>query len=427
MSTGLFRRLLPAAATACAAAIVIACGSGTPTQPSSVSGASGAVAGTASVTTPQPLQPADAAQIQDANQPVTLVIKNAAVTGSGATTYTFEVATDSAFSQVVQTKADVAEGSGGQTSVALATLNANATYYWHAQAKQSGTSSPFGKARSFKVGPDITLGAPVPLDPLTGAQTTARPTFTIQDAARTGPAGAITYQFDIATDSGFSSIVSTGTVAESPGQTTFTPPVDLGANQTYYWRATAIDRSNSISGNPSATQSFTTSQVIDLSKVIVSYTDAPSDIASWKQTATIEAVEQDGSAAANGIMCISFSLSDYWPSVGFFGDDSVPVYANQWYFANIGGQWYGGPGEYLRSDRSSVCKTGQGTNSIGPDGGWTGPMRSWAPKVGELVGYMISTPARNYSGMHTINERSNIVIQPWRDTSQGSTLRLRKP
>jgi hypothetical protein len=54
-------------------------------------------------------------------------------------------------------------------------------------------------------------------------------------------------------------------------------------------------------------------------------------------------------------------------------------------------------------------------------------MRSWAPKVGELVGYMISTPARNYSGMHTINERSNIVIQPWRDTSQGSTLRLRKP
>ena len=46
-------------------------------------------------------------------------------------------------------------------------------------------------------------------------------------------------------------------------------------------------------------------------------------------------------------------------------------------------------------------------------------MANWAPKVGELVGYMISTPARNYSAHRTINERSNIVVQPWRDTESG--------
>lgn len=416
------RRLIFLSLCACTGAILLACGSGTPTQPSSVSGGSAAVSGSASVTTPQPVQPADRAQIANGSQPVSLVIKNATVTGTGATTYTFEVASDSGFTTKVQTKADVAEGSGGQTSVTLDTLTPAATYYWHARAQRSGTTGVFGATRSFSIGAAVTIATPVPVAPADGAQTAQRPSFTVNDAAHTGPVGAITYRFDIATDAGFQTIVMSTTVAETQNQTTFTPTSDLGSNQTYYWRVTALDQSNAAASAPSAALKFTTSEAIDLSKVIVSYADAPTDIASWKQTAQIQVVEQDGSAAANGIMCISFTTSDYWPSVGFFGDASVPVYANQWYFANIGGQWYGGPGEYLRSDRSSFCKTGQGTNSIGPDGGWTGPMRSWAPKVGELVGYMISTPARNYSGMHTINERSNIVVQPWRDTSLGSTL-----
>ena len=96
---------------------------------------------------------------------------------------------------------------------------------------------------------------------------------------------------------------------------------------------------------------------------------------------------------------------------------SVPVYANQWYFARIGGQWYAGPGEYLRADRASVCKSGQGTNGIGPDGGWNNAMRTWVPKPGELVGYMISTPARNYSVHRTIDNRTNVVVQGWHDSA----------
>ena len=70
--------------------------------------------------------------------------------------------------------------------------------------------------------------------------------------------------------------------------------------------------------------------------------------------------------------------------------------------------------------QQGTAQTGQATQSIGPDGGWNTVMASWAPKVGELVGYMMSTPARNWPGMHSTNERSNIVLQPWRDTSAGS-------
>jgi hypothetical protein len=43
--------------------------------------------------------------------------------------------------------------------------------------------------------------------------------------------------------------------------------------------------------------------------------------------------------------------------------------------------------------------------------------------VGELVGYAVTTPARNYPQTRSVDERTNIVVQPWRDTSRGSTIR----
>jgi hypothetical protein len=309
----------------------------------------------------------------------------------------------------------VAEGGGGQTSVKLDMLAAATDFYWHVRATAGGTTGVFGTSSKFTIGPAIVINAPTPVAPVNGAKTSGQPTLTVTNATRTGPAGAIVYRFDISTSPTFATVAVTGIVPEAGGQTSYTPaPPGLTPNTTYYWRATAIDQTNSISGPPSATLSFITSLAIDLNQVIISYAGAPNP-ASWPQTATIIAVEQDGSQAAGGPMCISFSLSDAWPSIPYFGDPSVPIYANQWYFANIGGQWYGGPGEYLRADRGSTCKTGQATIGIGPDGGWTSPMNRWAPKLGELVGYMMTTPAR--AGLRSIDERSNIVVQPWFDSS----------
>lgn len=66
------------------------------------------------------------------------------------------------------------------------------------------------------------------------------------------------------------------------------------------------------------------------------------------------------------------------------------------------------------------CKAGQGTRTIGPDSGFGHPFNTWVPKVGELVGYMISSVARP-GVKRTVDERTNIIVQPWRDTSLGST------
>src|SRR5438876_9882511 len=87
--------LLLALATAC---------SSSPAQPSGTT-----TGGTASITAPRPAQPADGTQVQYSGQPVTLVVQNAVVTQGSTKTYTFEVATDTAFGSKVQTR-DVSEG-----------------------------------------------------------------------------------------------------------------------------------------------------------------------------------------------------------------------------------------------------------------------------------------------------------------------------
>jgi len=400
--------------------LVAACSKSSPTKPTSTAAPAEADAVTGSVTVPQAVSPAANAQIRNVDQPVTLVVANAVAT-KGTNAYDFEVSTDTGFATKVATKTGVAEGAGGRTTITLDRLTPNADYYWHARAQAGGTAGPFTAGRKFSIGPAVTIDTPVPIGPLSGAQTSARPAFRVRNATRQGPAGPITYKFDIATASTFNPILVTATVAEGVNETGFIPTSDLPINAPLFWRATAIDATNAVSSAPSTLQGFTTSLAIDLSRVIQSYPAAPSgpQVAAWRQTATIQSVEQDGNPAADGIMCIAFTTSDNWPSTPFFGAEEVQVYANQWYFANIGGQWYGGPGEYLRVGRG-FCKTGQGTNAIGPDGGWNTVMASWAPKVGELVGYMISTPARNWPGMRTIDERSDIVVQPWRDTSLGS-------
>jgi hypothetical protein len=237
--------------------VVAACSTSNPTQPSGNSGSAAASASTASVTVPRPSQPANGAQIPNAAQPVTLTVLNAVVTKTSGTTYTFEVASDMAFASKLQTKDGVAEGSNGQTSVKLDALAAAADYYWHARATAGGTTGPFGTTYKLTIGPAIAISAPVPIGPLTGAHTSTRPGLRVTNAVRTGPAGPITYKFEIATTATFSSIIVTATNVEGINETGIFPPSDLPVNTTLYWRATAMDVANGIASAPSAVQSFT--------------------------------------------------------------------------------------------------------------------------------------------------------------------------
>jgi hypothetical protein len=354
-------------------------------------------------------------------QPVTLTVLNAIVTKPGGTTYTFEVATDAAFSAKVQTKDAVVEGSGGQTAIKLDALAAAKDYYWHARATAGGTTGVFGAVFKFTIGPAISINAPVPIAPLNGTGTGSRPTLRATDATRTGPAGAISYRFEISPTSTFASIVATGTTVEGVNETGFTPAADLPIQTTLFWRVTAIDPANAISSPASTPQSFVTSLTIDLAKVV--YLKGP-DLSTWKQTGKITSVEQDGNAAVGGPMCIAFT-DPGWPDALWIyaGPNDPPgfgIYGNQWYFANIGGTWYGGPGEWLYRG-AAACKAGQGTNTMGHDSGFGEPFTSWVPKPGELVGYAVSASARALPAMSTVQERTDVVLQPWNDSSLSFT------
>jgi hypothetical protein len=404
------------------AALVVAAGcSSSPASPSAAAVSSAGTSLTASVATPRPLTPANGATIANSAQPVTLTVLNAIVTKPGSTTYTFEVATDAAFSAKVQTKDAVAEGGSGQTSVKLDALAPAKDYYWHASATAGGTTGVFGAVFKFTIGPAISINAPVPIAPVNGAATGARPALRATNATRTGPAGAISYRFEIATTATFSSILVSATNSEGVNETGYIPTADLPINTTLFWRVTAIDPANAISSAASTPQSFVTSLTIDLTKVV--YLKGP-DLSTWKQTGRILSVEQDGNAAAGGPMCIAFT-DPGWPDALWIyaGPNDPPgfgIYGNQWYFANIGGTWYGGPGEWLYRG-AATCKAGQGTNTMGRDSGFGEPFTSWVPKPGELVGYAVSASARALPAMATVQERTDVVLVPWKDSSLAFT------
>ena len=390
-----------------------------PTQPSSTAAttADGAMA-TASVTVPRPISPAASAIIRNVDQPITLVVGNAVLTQSAVATYTFEVSTDPAFGTKAYSKSGVAVGSSGQTSLTIDKIPAGTTYYWHTRAEGGGTTGPFSSGRILTVGPAIVIDSATLVSPIGGAATGARPTFTVTNATRSGPIGTLTYKFEIATNAAFSPVLITQNVTEGPVRTSFTPGVDLPAETTIFWRTTVSDTANGVTGPTTLAASFVTSLAIDLKKV--TYLNSP-DVSGWPQTATLSLVEQDG--AGDGPVCMNYTdpgwPDSHWPFGQPGYDPNFGVYAIQWYFARINGTWYGGAGEWIYRGASS-CKAGQGTRTIGPDAGFGQPFSSWVPQVGELVGFMVSSVARNGPVKRTVDERSNIIVQPWRDTSLGS-------
>ncbi|MCU1385688.1 MAG: hypothetical protein JWL71_4385 [Acidobacteria bacterium] len=407
---------LAAVAAACLA--VSACSkSNSPTQPTAAATAvADGAAATASVTVPRPLSPAAGAAIRNVDQPVTLVVANAVLTQSAGATYTFEVSTDSTFGTKVYAKSGVAAGSTGQTSLTIDKIAAGTSYFWRARAEGGGTTGPFSAPRAFAIGPAIVIDSATLVSPITGAGTSARPTFTVTNATRSGPIGALTYKFEVAANAAFSPVLISGTVAEGVGRTSFTPSTDLPAETTLFWRVTVSDIGNGVTGPTTLAASFVTTFAIDLKKVV--YLNSP-DVSGWPQTAVLSLVEQDG--GGDGPVCMSYTdpgwPDSHWP---FGGEDpNFGVYANQWYFARIGGTWYGGAGEWIYRGASS-CKAGQGTRTIGPDAGFGPPFNTWVPQVGELVGFMVSSVARNGPVKRTVDERSNVIVQPWRDSSLGS-------
>jgi hypothetical protein len=388
-----------------------ACSKENPTRPSTLESTADTASVTDAVTgitltTPQLSTPNDAAEFKFAEQPVTLVARNAVSTGSTALTYTFQVASDSGFATIVGTRDGVAEGSGS-TSVRLDRLPADRTYYWRARANSGTLNGPFTKGRTFKVGPEVILQAPVLGDPANNATVGEQPTLNVNRVSRTGPAEQIFYRFEVSDTNSFGSVVYSVTVPERT-DLPYTPHQLTRAleEKTYFWRVQATDPVNAVTSPFSGVAQFKVTKGIDLNTANIVL--GPKNIGAWENTARITEAYW-----VPDVLCIFHTRLGIWPGVPFFGDAGTLVEGNQWVFAFINGQWHGGAADWYRPGQA--CK-GVGATGIGRDAFYNPaqePLHSWVPQSGEMFGVMSTTPSRFWPDMRTYDERTDVQVIRW--------------
>ena len=169
--------------------------------------------------------------------------------------YTFEVASDSGFTTKLFSRAGVAPGSGGRTSVQVDRLEIGRAYFWRVRAEDGANTGPFASA-GFEIFPKPAINPPNAIAPINNATTAnATPVLTVQNSTTVGPVGNKSYEFQIANDQGFTQLVSAGIVSEGGGQTSMTSAT-LAGSRTYFWRARVTDGETTSPWMP--TQSFQT-------------------------------------------------------------------------------------------------------------------------------------------------------------------------
>jgi hypothetical protein len=157
------------------------------------------------------------------NQPLNLSLTWLAV--SGASTYRVQMSTSASFSDTV-----VDDSTLTTTSKSVGPLSTSKTYYWRVNAKNPGGTSAWSGIWSFGTIPPV-AGAPVPLSPANSTQN-QQLNLTLSWNAVTG---AATYRAQLATDTGFTSIVADDSTLTAP--TKAIGPLSTGT--TYYWRINA--------------------------------------------------------------------------------------------------------------------------------------------------------------------------------------------
>ncbi len=125
----------------------------------------------------------------------TLVVANVTVSDGSGATYTFQVATDSNFANIVAESGAVEEDGSGETSWRVRSALSGGDHFWRARAVASGTEGPFSSVADFDVSKNVKdpEGREILFDPLTNGRTEA----TRQGGGRLTPEGwLVTTRFD---------------------------------------------------------------------------------------------------------------------------------------------------------------------------------------------------------------------------------------
>jgi hypothetical protein len=377
------------------------------------------------ITAPTPVQPGNGTRVAVDQQPLTLMVNNSSTSGVRPLSYVFEVAADATFTNKVFVRDGIVPGEG-KTSLQLPdALAGGRSYYWHARAEDGANTGPFSDPLTFNVFIPVVLQAPVLVAPISNITVdSVRPRFTVNNATRTGPAGAISYLIEISDSDSFANKLLVWNVAEQANQTGADAPQDLPFSKTLFWHARAYE--STTIGPWSGTQTFKTptpvviappppppgggggpapNDAIDLRQAAVY--NSPPDIASWAVTSKITSVSMSSSAG----LSFEFTTKQSWPDMTPAGWDG-PLQYTVWAVVNINGRW----------NTSGFIQMWRGRASTGApilaefarnwayDARW-GPMMGYQPRPGEQMGFFVSAGnARGDGGVSSVRERSNVVI-----------------
>ena len=384
------------------------------------------------IQSPKTIAPAAASQIAVDKQPVTFTVNNATSNGVRPLTYIFEISADSSFAAKLFTQSGIEPGSGGKTSLTLPqSLSAERTYYWRAKADDGANASAYSAPSAFTIYTPVVIQAPALVEPAADATGVSRkPTFKITNAVRTGPAGAMQYLFEVATDSAMASKVISTIVNEASATTAYPAVDDLAYATRYYWRVKAADPGHE--SGYSAIRTFTT-----LAAPVVAPTPAPSptpnpsvavardainmsaasihnspwDLAAWPISTALTSIDLSGSG-----MRVEFSKKDgagRWPDVtppGWSG----PLQYTLGMCVSISGSWHcSAVVEFWHGlDRSGGAPQDVARNWFYDAIRW-GPMVNYQPAVGEQVGFFVcGGDCRNNTAgdLSPVKERTNVVL-----------------
>jgi len=361
-----------------------------------------------SFTAPVASQPSTGTTFKFKGQPVSLVVNNATRSGAADVTYSVEVATDSGFANKVFTKEGIAEASGATTNVTLTSLNGGATYYWRWKAIVDGVVGSPSTTQSFVVQQQVVLNSPSIVEPASGATASvARPTFTINNATRTGPAGPVTYEFQVSTSSTFSPLTASATVAEQGTRTSWTPNADLPETN-LFWRVRAKDDENTeVSGFTGGT-SFTL-RLFNINDL--TWINNP-NISKWAETSKITSID-----FSTGYILVDFDKRDgpgRWPDVAFGGGSNDGLQYTLGMCFNLGGKWF--------CSAAIQFWHGRDLHQSGPmvnvqydwfyDALW-GPMNGHQPAIGEPVAIFAVNGNVRDSLNWSIEQRTDFVVTPF--------------
>jgi hypothetical protein len=255
-----------------------------------------------SISSPDIVQPAPGARISVEQQPVTLTLQNSTSSGVRPLSYTFEVAADSGFSNILLSRSGIAASDTGRTSFKLPDpLAGERSYYWRARAEDGANTGPYSGVSVFSIFTPVSLQAPTLTSPVGNTLIdTLSPRFVVGNSARSGPAGNVSYLIELATSDTFGSVLAAWVFDEQPGQSSLLAPVGLSPATTYFWRAKAFDASASSGFSPA--QAFRTP-----APVVV----APPSGGGGGGGGTTTPIPCSGSAGSDGI---NFAAADVYNS-----------------------------------------------------------------------------------------------------------------